>query len=161
MKSSYGVLILISLGGDHTTFADGVGDSRAGLDKAYGDYYKALRSKSGFTQEDSSRLSKQIVTPAQRALQSAIREQTRKTAVEAKKRRTKLNTGILRVRLPGLKAPTKAERLLSESRATTQAAPHATGPSQPKVVLDGSRIPREIEFSGAKKAEPSPAAPAK
>lgn len=161
MKSSYGVLILISLGGAHAAFADGVGDSRAGLDKAYGDYYKALRSKSGFTQEDSSRLSKQIVTPAQRALQSAIREQTRKTAVEAKKRRTKLNHGDFAGAPPGAKGTDESGAPPSESRATTQAAPHATGPSQPKVVLDGSRIPREIEFSGAKKAEPSPAAPAK
>lgn len=158
MKSFYRLLIWISFGAALPALAD-VGQSRAGLEKAYGDYYKALRSKPGFTQEDSSRLSKQMIAPAQQALQKAIHEQTRSSLSEAKKRKTKLFHGDLSGTPPKGGAGAQAKQDAG-APAAPRAQPTPETPTRSQTVLDGSKVPRELEFGGPSKKSDTPPAPA-
>ena len=110
-------------------------DAQAGMSKAYGDYYKALK-KSPNPSQDAAALSKQILAPAQAQLSKAMSETADRT----------------------VEMIHKAYRQQSPppDQETTVKPVHTEAPSNPKTVLDGAGIPREIEFGGPKKATPAP-----
>jgi hypothetical protein len=130
--------------------ADSVGDARTAAEGAYNDYYRALRSKPGFTQKDSASLASRILAPAQQHLEKAMAEQTRKTLSE------RHPAHLLKTPLPAQLPPRKAGMVIKEDApgAPSYQAP-SSGPEHPKTVLDGSHVPRELDFSGPSKSPPA------
>ncbi|MGK5084537.1 hypothetical protein WDW37_14675 [Bdellovibrionota bacterium FG-1] len=98
--------------------------------KAQGDFYLGLRANPNITAQQKEELARQTLTPASEKLTSAMNQQTTKTIQE--------------ITEPKGKAAKK-----SEAKTTV---PVEAESQKPEVVLDGSNVPKEIEFPGPKKS---------
>lgn len=137
--------------GGANAFADEAVNPQAALSKAYNDYYKALQAQPDMTQAEKTQLFNKLSAPAQEAVNKAVVSQTQETLKNVKP----LSDPTSKWGPPpaGMK-PSKQPLTPANLSNGLVAAPEPT--HRPETVLDGSKIPREIEFSGPKKATPSP-----
>jgi hypothetical protein len=131
-----------------------VQDAQSNMSKAYNDYYQALTNGGKpVSPAQSAELQKQILVPAKQELNQSIVEQTRQTL----KKGRWLGAPY---RLPDWAPLSSKPQPKVSPDASQKALP--TPPSQPEpkpdTVLDGSKIPNEIEFPGPKEKLPSAAA---
>jgi hypothetical protein len=139
--------------------------AKASLKKAYGDYYRAYRSSPEKGEAASRRLSKSILAPTQKRFNDATAQEARARATQvsrdgnaervAKSRLQKKIASRKSNELLGIKLANKDKGPPSgDSRAQAQSpsspAPRTSTPSRGssrrQTVLDGSRVPRELEF---------------
>ncbi|MGK5084534.1 hypothetical protein WDW37_14660 [Bdellovibrionota bacterium FG-1] len=135
----YGLVTLFCLGfvGTPVARASEVDQALQDWSKAQSDFYKGLQANPEMTPQQKAALAKQTLNPASQNLSSAINRQTAKTVKE-----------ITRSRPKG--------KLAGQSKSDPGAKPTSTPQAEvrqdkPEEALDGSNVPREIEFSGPKK----------
>jgi hypothetical protein len=145
---SVGASCALMAGSPRSASAGSFESAQSGLSKAYNDYYEALR-KSPNPSKDAAALSKQILDPARKTMRQAMRSQAAETARRV--RADKRNAMKLSTQLP---PDGKATDPADARPATPRAAQAPVQSERPKTVLDGSRVPRELEFGGPKKSEP-------
>lgn len=143
--------------------ADSTEGAQAGMSKAYNDYYRAIRAQPSSSPSDAAKLSKEILEPAQQKLRQAISEstqQTLKSIAPPKEPYIKTTHWGTKARMQkkGTKSPTPISQPTPPKKAATPVAPIPEPPAthEPETVLDGSNVPREIEFPGPAKPKPSP-----
>jgi hypothetical protein len=120
-------------------------NAHAGLSKAYNDFFTAAKNSSG-SQEELSRLSKQIVSPAVANMNQVMKESQSKVMRDI--RAGRLRSPDASLRKSGL---SKGAVPVSAPKVAPQ---NPVSPPKPKLILDGSKVPRELDFSGPKKASP-------
>jgi hypothetical protein len=187
-KCSLIVIAVLALAGPARLSWAGQFESAQGqLSKSYNDMYKALKGSPN-PRADGPQLYQQKIVPAQAEVSRAIKAQSQETgkrldaqwkAEQAEQARQKASqhatdriTKTTRAK-PGVKTGPTDKLKRPEggggdggSGGNNPVAAQAPKPqytpetaTRPKTVLDGSKVPRELEFGGPKKADP-PSAPA-
>jgi hypothetical protein len=115
--------------------AESYEEAQAGLAAAYNDFYRALRSKPQVSAEEAEKIASQILAPANARVAKAMDED----AKQAKASPQTFSSGKF----------DKAEYRSSSPRSGER-APASLLPATPKeeIVIDGSNIPKELEFPG-------------
>ena len=127
----------------------GVSEAQTNLSKAYNDYYRALEKSPVQSPSEAAKFSREIINPASEALGHAVANQTRKTMGIA------LSAPGPVVSAPGVSiapgADVRASKDTSVNQVKASAPGHSVKPEAtkaPEIVLDGSNVPRELEFPG-------------
>ena len=165
--SGFAIGLLVVFGGQEfglsQAFADPTPGAQAGMSKAYNDYYRALRAQPSSSPSSAAKLSKEILEPAQSKLSHAISESTRETLKSiAPPKEPYIKTAHwgtkARMQKKGSNPPTpKSQPTLPKTTPTPVAPiPEPPTPREPETPIDGSNVPREIEFPGPAKPSPGP-----
>ena len=154
-------------------YADSVSDAKSARRAARAKFYQALIENPQATPQEQERLKQTILAPAQKNYTKSINEEYRKKYVspnlapvrkitdprEVKRRKDALDAKFKRASkalLTAMKGQ-KSEGQKENSPAAPSSGGYQfdTGPSRPEVELDGSGIPKEIEFKGKSAAPPA------
>ena len=133
--------------------AEDLSDAQKGLSDGYNQYYEKIRkSPEPLSPQQKEALRKETVAPAQKKFRETLRRERREGTVrevvkQDMSRRRKLVTR-------GKKAKTGKKD--GKPAASRPSEPAAVQPREPDVVIDGTAIPREIEFSGPQKKPDAP-----
>jgi hypothetical protein len=125
-------------------------DSQANLAKTYNDYFNAVLSSPN-PSADAGRLSQQMIAPAAAAVGQAARRtmaETQKKIAADQKRKFR----PIALKLPPGYDLKKAGAIKDAGPVTPAVRQNVPAAVTPKEVLDGSQVPRKVEFSGAKPA---------
>ena len=161
----WSIAILLAFTSNAWSGTLGVSEAQTNLSKAYNDYYRALEKSPTQSPSEAAKFSREIINPASEALGHAVANQTRKTMGIA------LSAPGPAISAPGVSIspgsdvraskdtpgnPVNQDRSGAQvkSTATTSTPGHAVKPEAthaPEIVLDGSNVPRELEFPGPQK----------
>jgi hypothetical protein len=138
-------------------------DAEAGLSKAYNQYYDEIKAKGRpVTSQEAAALQEKTIAPAQKELDQSLIESTRQSLKEVK---PLVRAPLVIPPIPkGLKSAHRASPLPeTESQRPIPAAASTPEPepARSETVLDGSNVPREIEFPGPKPTSQPVAPPVK
>lgn len=114
--------------------AESLDDAQRNLSKAHHDFYDQLRKGGAGKTGEASRLSKDLLAPAQAKVGRALRREYAETL-----RRNRLDRSVA---TPDPVSPARVDR------------PHVASPSRSQSGLDGSKVPKVLEFGGKKKESP-------
>jgi gas vesicle protein len=133
-----------------------VQDSYDRLNKAYSDYYKGVRSLGRDpSQQQKDEVAKKVLVPAQVDFGNAVGKKISTTEQDARRK----SFDYLKAKLLGAILPKwilhpgeKGKETAASGKGSSTAPIKPTVPAQHKedVILDGSNIPKEIEFPGGK-----------
>lgn len=146
---------LIGLFGASLCHAEDLNTSQKQLSESYRNYYQAVRkAPQPLTETQKAQALRTTVGPATENYGKAVREGRREGLRNAISKSTKPSGGNL---VPKLKAAKSLGLVGKKTGGKGEATGRieAVAPPKPDVVLDGSQVPREMEFSG-KKTEAAP-----
>ncbi len=139
------------------------------MSKAYQRYYEAISGK-GLSSEKQKELADKILAPANRELsefaKGRVKDSTEKTVLALKKKSPKGASKKIQLQPPTDVPPAVAGKTAPKPKVTAQpkvtTQPKDDAPPKEAVVIEGSDVPQEIEFPGAKNppapiASPRPA----
>ena len=119
--------------------AESLPEAQGGLNRAYQNFYNAYKASPKRSPEEASRLSNQIIAPAETAVQKALHEETLQTFKK---------NGVVLQKLTGPAKSSGTENVPVQAPQKLSGASESNTEPSPSEVLDASGLQPEIVFPG-------------